>query len=104
MIASEFQPMCGTFRFAWHRLHATNDAADPVQARRFTKLESSRRHELHADANAQEWLSALADLLFQTGVHIRDGIKASAAIAECAYARQYDPISTAQRHPDQRSP
>ena len=55
-------------------------------------LEASGRHELHADADAEERLSPLAHRLMKGVHHARHRVEAAAAIGEGADARQHDAV------------
>ncbi len=59
-------------------------------------LHAARRHELHADADAEERLAALDHLALQGIDHAGHAVQPGAAIGERADARQHDAVG--RRH------
>ena len=74
------------------RLDRRDVAADPVEAGDRLVFEPARRHQLHADADAEERPSTLAHRVFQRVDHAGDSVEAAATIGEGADAGQHDVI------------
>ena len=69
--------------------HVAGNPAEPVDG---LLLQPALGHELAADANAEEGLSAPDHLLLQRLDHAGDRAEAAPAIGEGADARQHDPL------------
>src|SRR3984885_8743007 len=73
-------------RIAW--LDRCDVACNPVQAVHHLMFEPARRHELRANANAQEGPASLAHCLLHRLNHARNAVEPAAAVGKCADARQ----------------
>ena len=81
--------MCGIFesgRFG----NRSDVAADPIEAGDDLVLEPARRHQLHADADAEERPAAAAHRVLERLHHAGHGVEAAATIGEGADAGQHD--------------
>ena len=78
-------------------LDRSDIAADPAEALRRLVFEPTLRHQLHADANAEEGAALLADPLFERVDHARQGFEPTAAIGEGADAGQHDAVGPRHR-------
>src|ERR1700722_14990023 len=77
-------------RIAW--LDRRDVACNPVQAVDRLMFEPARRHELRADANAEERPASLAHCLLHRLNHARNAVEPTAAVGKCANARQKDMV------------
>ena len=71
-------------------------AGDPAQSLGDFILQTARRHQLHADADAEERAAARAHRFFQRLDHAGDRVEAAPAIGEGADAGQHDLIGRAR--------
>src|SRR5262245_43127722 len=74
------------------RLNTFDLARNPAQPRRHLVFAAAFRHELHADANAEERPAAPAYAVVERLHHAADGIEPAPAIGEGADARQHHPL------------
>ena len=87
-----FHPICGIFSSGSRGLIARDVARDPVQAGDHLMLEAARRHQLRADADAQERPASLAHRLVHRLDHAGNAVESAAAVGECAHSRQHDMV------------
>src|ERR1700723_1620239 len=77
-------------RIAW--LDRRDVARNPVEASNHLMFEAARRHELRADANAEERSASLPHRLLHCIDHARNAIEPAAAVRKRANARQNDMV------------
>ena len=84
--------MCGILRLASFGSMART--SPPIQSSPSValELETAARHELHADADAEERPALDAHRVFQRLAHARHGFEAALAVGEGADARQHDTV------------
>src|SRR6185437_16071827 len=74
------------------RRHAHHLAANPAQYTVISEFAAHIRHQLHADADAEEWNTLADDSFIQDIDHTRHRRQTGHAIGKGADARQHDPI------------
>ncbi len=82
--------MCGIFKPGIVGKDRRDVAANPIEAGDDFVFEPARRHQLHADADAEERPAAAAHRLFQRLDHAGNGVEPAPAIGEGADAGQND--------------
>src|SRR2546421_1032566 len=71
-------------------------ACNPPEASSFAMFQAARRHQLHADTNAEERLAFERHFLLERFIETWNRSEAVSAITEGADSRKHDPLGLAQ--------